>query len=102
MSCHCPAAGAAYGYVDMGGWIGGQAEYVMVPYADFNLLRFPDKDAAMDKILDLALLSDIFPTGFHGAVTAGVKPGSTVYVAGACMHACMPLDPAAVYGLGAD
>ena len=37
--------GAAYGYVDMGGWVGGQAEYVMVPYADFNLLKFPDKDA---------------------------------------------------------
>ena len=36
-------AGGAYGYVDMGGWVGGQAEYVMVPYADFNLLRFPDK-----------------------------------------------------------
>ena len=35
--------GAAYGYVDMGGWVGGQAEYVMVPYADFNLLKFPDK-----------------------------------------------------------
>src|ERR1700719_1748366 len=36
-------AGGAYGYVDLGGWVGGQAEYVMVPYADFNLLRFPDK-----------------------------------------------------------
>ena len=35
--------GAAYGYVDMGGWVGGQAEYVMVPYADFNLLKFPDQ-----------------------------------------------------------
>ena len=75
--------GAAYGYVDMGGWVGGQAEYVMVPYADFNLLRFPDKDQAMEKIRDLTLLSDIFPTGYHGAVTAGVGPGSTVYVAGA-------------------
>ncbi|MFF2651862.1 formaldehyde dehydrogenase, glutathione-independent [Streptomyces sp. NPDC058045] len=75
--------GAAYGYVDMGGWIGGQAEYVMVPYADFNLLRFPDREQAMEKVLDLTMLSDIFPTGFHGAVTAGVKPGSTVYVAGA-------------------
>ena len=41
--------GAAYGYVDMGGWVGGQAEYVMVPYADFNLLKFPDKDQAMAK-----------------------------------------------------
>jgi glutathione-independent formaldehyde dehydrogenase len=75
--------GAAYGYVDMGGWVGGQAEYVMVPYADWNLLRFPDKDQAMEKVKDLTMLSDIFPTGFHGAVTAGVKPGSTVYVAGA-------------------
>lgn len=75
--------GAAYGYVDMGGWIGGQAEYVMVPYADFNLLKFPDKAQAMEKIKDLTLLSDIFPTGYHGAVTAGVKPGSTVYIAGA-------------------
>src|SRR3989441_7697721 len=75
--------GAAYGYVDMGGWVGGQAEYVMVPYADFNLLKFPDKDQAMEKIKDLTMLSDIFPTGFHGAYTAGVGPGSTVYVAGA-------------------
>ena len=75
--------GSAYGYVDMGGWVGGQSEYVMVPYADFQLLKFPDKDQAMDKILDLTMLSDIFPTGYHGAVSAGVKPGSTVYVAGA-------------------
>ena len=75
--------GAAYGYVDMGGWVGGQTEYVMVPYADFNLLKFPDTDQAMDKIKDLTLLSDIFPTGFHGCVTAGVGPGSTVYIAGA-------------------
>jgi glutathione-independent formaldehyde dehydrogenase len=74
--------GSAYGYVDMGGWVGGQAEYVMVPYADWNLLKFPDKDQAMEKILDLTMLSDIFPTGFHGAYTAGVGPGSTVYVAG--------------------
>src|SRR5699024_2714590 len=55
----------------------------MVPYADFQLLKFPDKDAAMDKILDLTMLSDIFPTGYHGAISAGVKTGSTVYVAGA-------------------
>ncbi|GAA3404448.1 MULTISPECIES: formaldehyde dehydrogenase, glutathione-independent [Pseudarthrobacter] len=75
--------GSAYGYVDMGGWVGGQANYVLVPYADWNLLKFPDKDRAMEKILDLAMLSDIFPTGFHGAVTAGVGVGSTVYIAGA-------------------
>src|SRR5215813_14323000 len=75
--------GAAYGYVDMGGWVGGQAEYVLVPYADFNLIKFPNKEKAMAKIKDLTLLSDIFPTGFHGCVQAGVKPGSTVYIAGA-------------------
>jgi glutathione-independent formaldehyde dehydrogenase len=75
--------GSAYGYVDMGGWVGGQAEYVAVPYADWNLLKFADKDAAMEKILDLTMLSDIFPTGYHGAYSAGVTSGSTVYVAGA-------------------
>src|SRR5512142_1128008 len=75
--------GSAYGYVDMGGWVGGQAEYVLVPYADWNLLPFPDKEQAMEKILDLTMLSDIFPTGYHGAYTAGVTSGSTVYVAGA-------------------
>ncbi|MBU1257957.1 MAG: formaldehyde dehydrogenase, glutathione-independent [Alphaproteobacteria bacterium] len=76
-------AGGAYGYVDMGGWIGGQARYVMVPYADFNLLKFPDRDRAMAKIRDLTMLSDILPTGFHGALRAGVGVGSTVYIAGA-------------------
>ncbi len=76
-------AGSAYGYVDMGGWVGGQAKYVLVPYADWNLLKFPDRDQAMEKILDLAMLSDIFPTGFHGCVSAKVGPGSTVYIAGA-------------------
>ncbi len=94
--------GAAYGYVDMGGWVGGQAEYVMVPYADFNVLRFPDKEQAMAKIKDLTCLSDIFPTGFHGAVSAGVGPGSVVYVAGAgpvglaCAASCHLLGAAVV------
>ncbi len=75
--------GSAYGYVDMGGWVGGQTNYVLVPYADWNLLVFPDPAEALEKILDLTMLSDIFPTGFHGAHTAGVGVGSTVYVAGA-------------------
>jgi glutathione-independent formaldehyde dehydrogenase len=93
--------GGAYGYVDMGGWIGGQAEYVM-PYADFNLLKFPDKEQAMEKILDLTMLTDILPTGFHGAVMAGVKPGSVVYIAGAgpvglaCASSCQLLGAAIV------
>ena len=55
----------------------------MVPYADFNLLKFPDREQAIEKIADLTLLSDIFPTGYHGAVTAGIGPGSIAYVAGA-------------------
>jgi glutathione-independent formaldehyde dehydrogenase len=76
-------AGSAYGYVDMGGWLGGQAEYVMVPFADFNLLKFPDRDQALEKIRDLTMLSDIFPTGYHGCYSAGVTTGSTVYIAGA-------------------
>jgi len=95
--------GAAYGYVDMGGWIGGQAEYVMTPYADWNLLKIPGpKERAMEKIKDLALLSDIFPTGYHGAVTANVGVGSTVYVAGAgpvglaCAASCLLLGAACV------
>jgi len=94
--------GAAFGYVDMGGWVGGQAEYVMCPYADFNLLKFPDRDRAMAKIRDLTLLSDILPTGYHGAVTAGVTTGSVVYVAGAgpvglaCAAACHLLGAAVV------
>ncbi|PHV69070.1 formaldehyde dehydrogenase, glutathione-independent [Williamsia muralis] len=75
--------GAAFGYVDMGGWVGGQAQYVMAPYADWNLLKFPDRDEALEKILDLTMLSDIFPTGYHGCITAGVGPGSSVYIAGA-------------------
>ena len=94
--------GAAYGYVDMGGWVGGQADYVMVPYADFNLLKFPNKAQAMSKIRDLTCLSDILPTGYHGAVSAGVGPGATVYVAGAgpvglaCAAACQLLGAAVV------
>ncbi len=56
----------------------------------------------MAKIRDLTLLSDIFPTGYHGAVTAGVGPGSIVYVAGAgpvglaCAAACQLLGAACV------
>ncbi len=94
--------GAAYGYVDMGGWVGGQAEYVMCPYADFNLLKFANKEQAMAKIRDLTLLSDIFPTGYHGAITAGVGPGMMAYVAGggpvglACAAACQLLGAAVV------
>jgi len=56
----------------------------------------------MAKIKDLTMLSDIFPTGFHGAFSAGVGPGSTVYVAGggpvglACAHSAQFLGAAVV------
>ncbi|WP_395105863.1 formaldehyde dehydrogenase, glutathione-independent [Actinomadura sp. SCN-SB] len=96
-------AGAAYGYVDMGGWHGGQADYAVVPWADFNALKIPaDRDTIMAKMRDLTMLSDIFPTGYHGAYTAGVTTGSTVYVAGAgpvglaCATACFLLGAAVV------
>lgn len=72
----------AYGF-NLGGWQGGQSDYLMVPYADWNLLKFPDKEQAMEKMQDLAFLSDILPTGYHGCAVAGVTTGSTVYIAGA-------------------
>jgi glutathione-independent formaldehyde dehydrogenase len=72
--------GAAYGYAQMGPYQGGQAEYLRVPYADFNLLELP---AGSDFERDFTMLSDIFPTGYHGAAMAGVTTGSTVVVFGA-------------------
>ncbi|MDA1256330.1 MAG: glutathione-independent formaldehyde dehydrogenase [Chloroflexi bacterium] len=73
-------AGGAYGYVSMGPWVGGQAEYMQVPFADFNCLLLPP---GTDHEADFSLLADIFPTGYHGAELAGVKPGETVAVFGA-------------------
>ncbi|WP_089157746.1 glutathione-independent formaldehyde dehydrogenase [Micromonospora sp. NBS 11-29] len=72
--------GAAYGYANMGPYDGGQAEYLRVPYADFNLLRLPP---GTDHENDFTMLSDIFPTGWHGTELAGQRPGDTVAVFGA-------------------
>ncbi len=72
--------GAAYGYAQMGPYQGGQAEYLRVPFADFNLLPLP---AGTEFERDFTMLSDIFPTGYHGAALAGVSPGDTVVVFGA-------------------
>jgi glutathione-independent formaldehyde dehydrogenase len=75
-------AGGAYGYVNMGPYSGGQAEYLRVPFADFNALLLPGEEG--DEFEDdFACLSDIFPTGWHGAELAGVGPGHTVAVFGA-------------------
>ena len=73
-------AGGAYGYVSMGPWPGGQAEYLKVPFADFNCLTLP---RGKEFESDFALLADIFPTGYHGAELADVKPGESVAVFGA-------------------
>jgi len=72
-------AGGAYGYVAMGPWPGGQAEYVRVPYADFNCLKLPP---GTEHEKDFVLLADIFPTGYHGCELAGVSPGDSVAVYG--------------------
>ena len=93
-------AGGAYGYVAMGPWVGGQAEYLQVPYADFNCLPLPQ---GKEHEADFALLADIFPTGYHGAELAGVKPGESVAVFGAgpvglmAAYSCMIRGASQVY-----
>jgi glutathione-independent formaldehyde dehydrogenase len=74
-------AGAAYGFAGMGPYNGGQAEYLRVPFADFNCLKLPED--AKEKENDYVMLSDIFPTGFHATQLAGVKPGDNVVIYGA-------------------
>lgn len=71
--------GGAYGYVSMGPYRGGQAEYLRVPFADFNCLELPPGDEHEN---DFAMLADIFPTGYHGTALAKVGPGETVAVYG--------------------
>ena len=73
-------AGGAYGYVSMGPYRGGQAEYLRVPFADFNCLTLPPGEEHED---DFALLADIFPTGYHATELAAVSPGESVCVYGA-------------------
>lgn len=71
-----------YGYVNMGPYRGGQAEQVLVPFADFNCLKLPGTEG--DELEDdFICLADIFPTGYYGAELAQVGPGSTVAVFGA-------------------
>jgi glutathione-independent formaldehyde dehydrogenase len=72
--------GAAYGYANMGPYAGGQAEFLRVPHADFNLLELPP---GKEHENDFTMLSDIFPTGWHGTELAGMEAGDTVAVFGA-------------------
>ena len=95
-------AGGAYGYVAMGPWVGGQAEYLQVPFADFNCLPLPP---GADHEADFAMLADIFCTGYHGAELAGVKPGESVAVYGAgpvglmAAYSCLLRGAAEVYSV---
>ena len=95
-------AGGAYGYVAMGPWVGGQAEYLQVPFADFNCLPLPK---GTEHEADFSLLADIFPTGYHGAELAGVRPGESVAVFGAgpvglmSAYSCLLRGAAEVYSI---
>jgi len=73
---------AAYGYADLGPFTGGQAEYLRVPYADFNALKLPGEPGDQWED-DFVMLADIFPTGYFAVDLAGVGPGSTVAIFGA-------------------
>jgi glutathione-independent formaldehyde dehydrogenase len=75
-------AGAAYGYVDMGPYDGGQAEYLRVPRADWACLKLPGEPGD-DMEDDFVLLSDVFPTAYYATEMAGVQSGSTVGIFGA-------------------
>jgi glutathione-independent formaldehyde dehydrogenase len=73
---------AAYGYAGMGPYQGGQAEFVLVPHADFNCLKLPGKPGDQWED-DFLLLSDVFPTAFHATELACVSAGKSVAVFGA-------------------
>lgn len=73
-------AGGAYGYVAMGPYRGGQAQYIRIPYADFNALKLPP---GKEHEADFILLADIFPTGWHGVEISGFQPGESIAVFGA-------------------
>lgn len=76
------SAGGGYGYSGMGPHRGGQAEFVRVPFADFNALKLPGQPGDEHED-DFVLLSDVFPTGFHATEQAHVGVGDTVAIFGA-------------------
>ncbi|MGE5313176.1 MAG: glutathione-independent formaldehyde dehydrogenase [Acidobacteriota bacterium] len=91
-------AGAAYGYAGMGPYSGGQAEYLRVPWADFNCLKLPPD--AHEKENDYVMLSDIFPTGYHATELAGVQPGDAVVIYGAGPVGLMAAYSSVIRGAG--
>jgi glutathione-independent formaldehyde dehydrogenase len=92
------SAGAAFGFAGMGPYQGGQAEYLRVPYGDFNALRLGE-DAA-DRQKDYVMLADIFPTGYHATEMAEVKPGDQTVVYGAGPVGLMAAYSAILKGAG--
>jgi glutathione-independent formaldehyde dehydrogenase len=87
--------GAGYGYPKMGPYRGGQAELLRVPWADFNLLHLPAGD---EHELDFTMLSDIFPTGWHGTELAQLKSGESVVIFGAGPVGLMAAHSAVIRG----
>lgn len=65
-----------------GGDLGAQAEYLRVPLADGTAVKVPAGDYSDEQLASLLTLSDVMGTGYHAAVSAGVKPGHTVAVVG--------------------
>jgi threonine dehydrogenase-like Zn-dependent dehydrogenase len=92
---YSPAALFGYSHM-MGGYAGGQAEYLRVPFADVGPIKIPD-DLPDEKVL---FLSDVFPTGYMAAENCDIEPGDTVAVWG-----CGPVGLFAIksaYMLGAE
>jgi threonine dehydrogenase-like Zn-dependent dehydrogenase len=94
---HATAVGGIYGYSHTaGGYQGGQAEYVRVPYADFGPRVIPDW---MDPD-DAVLLTDVVPTGYQAAEMGGIQTGDTVVVFGAGPVGIMAARCAWLFGAG--
>lgn len=101
-NCHesnpqATAVGGIFGYSHTGGgYDGGQAEYVRVPYADVGPLRIPE---GMD-VDDAVMLTDVVPTGYQAAEMAGIQRGDTVVVFGAGPVGIMAARCAWLFGAG--
>ena len=89
-------AGAAYGFAGMGPYAGGQAEYLRVPYGDFNCLLLPPGTEELEN--DYVMLSDVFPTGYHATEMSGLRPGESVVIYGAGPVGLMAAHSAAIKG----
>ena len=100
LTCNPGTAGAAYGFAGMGPYSGGQAEYLRVPYGDFNCLLLPPD--AKEKQNDYVMLSDIFPTGWHATRLAGLCPGESIVIYGAGPVGLMAAHSAMIQGASKD